>query len=410
MILVAIAAFANGDAPEPETPGPEARAARWLGVFDRNDATARFDGPFDRAPALQWRVRLPGPPLNSASHTERARPVASGDELFVGSAAGRGLYRLSRVDGGLRGTFEASASVEAEPTVVGDRVYFADTAGTTWCYGLDGELVWSSRGNAPILTRPTIADGAVYITNVDDLVVALDADTGEQIWRYKSKRDLTRVAELALYAAPGALVDEGEVVVGFSSGSLVGLDEKEGTLHWSVDVGEGRYPDLVATPTRAGSDLFVSGYYKPLLAIDRKTRNVRWRAESGAAFPVLVQDGTVYHPGTDGILRAYSALTGAEKWAWDSGTTAALTEPQWTEAGVLIAASAGSVYLIDPETGEATWTWSETELLEGITATPTLVGRQMLFVTNAGYLYSAVVPKGELRERPSNRTLFKGQP
>ncbi|MCB9678500.1 MAG: PQQ-binding-like beta-propeller repeat protein [Alphaproteobacteria bacterium] len=412
MILLALAALAvEGSASDATSEGAVERASRWA-PFVRGAGAGgkRFAGDLDRAPAFQWRVRLPGPPLNSASHTERSRPVVAGDEVLVGSAAGRGLYRLSRVDGAVRGVYEASASVESEPLVVDDRVYFADTSGTTWCYALSGEKIWSNRGNAPILTRPTLADGTVFVTNVDDLVVAIDAETGEQKWRYKAKRDLTRVAELALYAAPGALVDGGEVVVGFSSGQLVGLGAEDGSPKWQVDVGEGRYPDLVATPTRAGSDLYVSGYFKPLLALDRESRNVRWRAESGSAFPVAVEDGVVYSPGTDGQLRAFSALTGAEKWAWSSGTTAALTEPQITPAGVLVAASGGSLYLLDPENGRQQWAFDDLQLLEGITATPTVVGRQVLFVTNAGFLYSLVVPKGELRERPSSRGPFKGLP
>lgn len=389
----------------------EESTSRWIGWSKKTKPRSRaHGGDFDHPPVLEWQARLPGPTLNSASHTERARPVFHGDEILIGGAAGGGLYRLDRGDGAVRGVFEAHASVESEALVVDDRVYFADTSGTTWCYGLDGELVWENRGNAPILTQPTLANGVVYITNVDDLVIALDSKSGEQIWRHKAKRDLTRVAELALYAAPGAVVDSGEVIVGFSSGALVALDALDGTLTWSLNVGEGRYPDLVAAPTVAGSDLFVSGYFKPLLAVDRESHSVRWRAEAGAAYPVLVDDGTVYHPGTDGVLRAFSVLTGAEKWAWSSGTTAALTEPQITTAGLVIAASGGSIYLIDPDTGKLKWMWNEPELLEGVTATPAIDGRQLVFLSNSGILYSLVVPHESGRDRPSNRTLFRGEP
>ncbi len=390
------------------------RVGRWidLGAEERaDDDLASFAGEMTRAPTFEWRVRLPGPPMNSASHTERGRPVLSGTEILVGSAAGKGLYRMARSDGALKGVYKANASVESEPLVHEGHVYFADTSGTTFCYRLGAtEPEWSNRGNAPVLTRPTIHDGVLYLTNVDDLVVALDVETGDQVWRYKAKRDLTRVAELALYAAPSPIIDGGEVIVGFSNGALVGLDLQEGTPNWTVDVGEGRYPDLVATPLRSGNDVFVSGYFKPLLAIDRETHNVRWRAEAGSAFAATVVDGTLYHPGSDGKLRAFSTLTGAEKWSWSSGTTTALTEPIPTAAGLVVAASNGRIHLVDPVDGRLRWSWDEPELLEGITATPAVSGRQLLFVSNAGFLYSMVAPESKVRERPSNRTLFKGRP
>ena len=74
-------------------------------------------------------------------------------------------------------------------------MYFADASGTTWCYALSGEKIWSHRGNAPILTRPTVADGAVYVTNVDDLVVAVyDGDGDANTDRLKLYKDGSEIS------------------------------------------------------------------------------------------------------------------------------------------------------------------------------------------------------------------------
>ena len=101
----------------------------------------------------------------------------------------------------------------------------------------------------------------------------------------------------------------------------------------------------------------------------------------------------VFHPGTDGKLRAVSGLTGAELWTWDSGTSGALTTPQVTDAGLLMASSEGGIYLVDPEDGTERWRWHERYQLAGVSASPAIDGRQVMFVSNAGYLYSMVVPK-----------------
>lgn len=353
---------------------------------------ATYEGRFDRAPAYHFRAPLPGGRLNAASHAEWADPVVVDGHVLVGSAAGRALYMLSRRDGGLERTFPAGNSVEAPATVSDGVVYFSDTGGNTFAYTLEGRLLWRHDGSAPILAPPAVGSGVVVVTNVDDLAVALDLSTGELLWQYRALRDLTREAELALYAAPEALLTDGKALLGFSTGALVAVDLETGEEAWRRDVGEGRYPDLVAAPAQGATDIFVSGYFEPLVAIDSASRSVRWRLDVGGAYrPVLDprdEGATLYHPGTDGKLRAVSTLTGAELWVWDSGTTGAITSPRITEAGLLVASSEGAVYLVDDATGAERWRWHEPFQLRGISSVPVVDGRQLLFISNAGFLYS----------------------
>lgn len=367
------------------------------------DTDEPFAGSFDSAPAMHWRVRLPGPKLNSATHAERTVPLVRGNHIYIGSAAGDALYILDRRSGTLVDRLPAANSVESSPALTDDAIVFSDTGGSTFCYGLDGVQRWSHAGNAPVLVQPTIDDGRVYVTNVDDLAVALDLQTGELVWRYRARKDLTREAELALYAAPRAVVLEEGVLLGFSDGSLVLVDGESGEEHWAKRVGEGRYPDLVSEPVPHGTDIYTSGYYKPLVALDRASQNVRWRVDAGSAFQVVIdarpQVAVIYHPGSDGKLRAVNALTGAELWSWDSGASAALTAPVMVEAGLLVGSSAGGLFLVDSDGGRELWRFHEPWLLQGVSATPVVSGRQLLFVSNAGYLHSLLAVAAPERPR-----------
>lgn len=376
--------------------GPFDNDARSAYPEHPSTTTEQYEGAFDRPPVPHWVKRLPGKRLNSAAHTERARPVLRGGYAYVGSAAGDALYQLDRRSGRIVQRFPAAASVESEPVVLEDRLYFTDTGGRTWCYALSGEEIWSHDSKAPILVRPTVHEGTVYVTNVDDLALALDADTGELRWRYQQRADLDRQAELALYAAPPAVVLDDDVLVGFSEGSLVALDREHGDVEWSLRVGEGRYPDIVAEPTTWHADIFASGYFEPLLAIDRETRDVRWRIDAGsAAAPLVHEDGDatmLFHPGTDGKLRAIRVTSGDEVWSWQSDDDAALTTPVWTTAGLVVGSAQGSLTLLAPDDGSVVWRFRPTFNLEGVSVAPAIDGRQILFVTNAGKLYSFLVP------------------
>jgi outer membrane protein assembly factor BamB len=368
-----------------------------------------FDGPFDAPPAFQYAVPLPGGRSEAMTHAEWSSPVLVDDRIYVGAATGRALYALSRRDGTLLETYPAAGAVESEAVVHDGRVYFSDSGGNTWCYALDGALVWSHDGTAPVLVAPTVdeAHGLLLVTAVDDLALALDLKTGALVWQYKAKRDPTRRAELSLFASPRAVLVPGDpplVLLGFSSGAVVAVDAVSGDEVWRRSVGEGRYPDVVADAVTDPSSLFTSGYFGPFVAVDLRSHDVLWRVEAGAAHaPLLVTEGdrtTLYHPGTDGDLRAVHPVTGAVRWEWDSGSTGALTTPRWTEAGLVVASSDGGVWIVDPESGETVWTWHEPLLLAGISSPPAVEGRQLVFVSNAGNLYSMLVPRPSPPPRP----------
>src|SRR5690606_18110856 len=139
--------------------------------------------------------------------------------------------------------------------------------------------------------RPTLHDGLVIVTNVDDLAVALDAGTGALVWRYQAQTNLVREAELRLYGAPPAIPLDDDVLLGFSDGSLVAVEAATGEERWSLQIGEGRYPDLIAEPVPSGPDVFASAYFEPFVAIDHASHTIRWRAEGvGAAFGVQVDE------------------------------------------------------------------------------------------------------------------------
>lgn len=369
---------------------------------DTQRTAATFPGAFAANPVDHWRISLPGGVRTSAAAAENAQPVLHEGRIYVGSSAGSALYVLDRRDGALLQELEAVAPVQGAPTIQGDVVLFSDTGGHTWCYGLDGALRWKHDAQAPILGSPAVAGGAVYVATVDDLVVALDLADGRLRWRYQHRVDPTRKLELSLYAAPSPVPSGDEVITGFADGAVVGLSQTTGDPRWSARVGEGRYPDIVAPPLSGFRDLvFVSAYFDPLMALDVETHRPRWVLDVGsAAESVLVDDADhdgppiLYHPGTDGQLRRLDPATGDLRWAWASGGDGALTRPVPVAAGVLVGSTTGGLWLVDAETGLTKWTFNPPYVLEGLAAAPSVDGRQVVFTTHAGNLFSLVSPRG----------------
>ncbi len=364
---------------------------------------AQYEGDFAEAPVLTWRVLLPGPTVNSATHSELGAPLIHGDEVYVGAAGSDALYVLDRRTGRQLRKLDTKGPVHSAPVVVDDRLYFSDGAGHTWCYPVGGETpLWSHEGGAPILSTPTVDGDEVYVANVDNVVVALASGDGELQWRYAHRLDATRTVELELFGKPAPHRAGDLVLAGFSDGRLVALDVESGEPRWQRTVGEGEYPDLIAAPIPIddGASALVSGFTEPLLVIDLESRAIRWRRDEGGPNPaaLVAEDSgetTVFHGGADGSLRRYDLRTGDLAWTWDSGTSTSLTTPLVTEAGLLVGASGGSVYLVDEDSGERLWAWEPAMMVSGVSASPAVDGRQAVVVTNAGYIMSFVSPAAE---------------
>ena len=178
----------------------------------------------DIVPILRWSRRLPGRPPAASSRSEPAGMLVVGDRIYTGYSGSNSLLVLSRRDGTLIRYLPANGPVSSAPVLVGTDLYYTDAAGYTTCFDLQAEQTrWSRYSGAPVLASAVVEDGAVYVTNVDDQVYALDAMTGELRWRYAHRIDTDRASRLTLYSAPSVTLDGDQVVAGFSDGQVVGI-------------------------------------------------------------------------------------------------------------------------------------------------------------------------------------------
>lgn len=358
--------------------------------------------PLASLPVVRWSVRLPGMVPDVAAPTEPGAPVVAGDHIFVGYSGANALLILSRDDGRLVDSLALRAPVASAPVVHDTWLLVADSAGYTSRWSRKGDAWsrdWEHYSGAPILSTPLVnEEGAtVYVTNVDELVFALDLATGNLRWRYEHRLDVARSAALELFGAPPATRANGLVYAGFSDGFLSAIDESTGSEVWTAPVGEGAYPDLIAPaiPLDEGAVL-VSGYSKPLQRFDPALRTASWRVDAGSAAPPRMVGSTVYHPGSDGKLRKLDARTGNVLWTWDSGSTGPLQTPEVTAQGVLVASTDSGVFLLDDATGAERWRLDAGVRLNGFATPPAVSGNEVYALSNGGVLYAlrgAVAPK-----------------
>lgn len=97
---------------------------------------------------------------------------------------------------------------------------------------------FNSGVTASFQATPIVADGIMYLSLPYNDVVALDARTGKQLWRYKHQRR----AGWKLCCGPanrGVALGYGKVFMGTIDARLVALDAKTGKVVWDIDAVDG---------------------------------------------------------------------------------------------------------------------------------------------------------------------------
>lgn len=214
---------------------------------------------------------------------EFAAPVLYRDHLYTGSAGGT-FFAVRQSDGRLRWS-KPIGSVNAQPAASRGFLYVGTDDGVLLALDAQtGEEVWRYATLGSILEPPVVVDlpGAakptslVVFSNEADQVYALDAVTGAFKWQYKAETP----DEYTLRGHAGVLVAGGLVYTGFSSGTMVALRVDTGSVAWLTSLkGEGdRFIDVDATPALDGDTIYVASSSGGVWALDAATGLVRWRS------------------------------------------------------------------------------------------------------------------------------------
>ncbi len=182
---------------------------------------------------------------------------------------------------------------------------------------------------AAFQATPLVVDGVMYVTTPYNHVVALDARTGAEIWRYQH---VIRAKKLCCGPANrGAAVAYGKVFMATVDARLVALDQRTGTLRWDVSLataGEGQTEtseDLAATdPLKAAEVTGATGVganmaplvYKGKVIVGITGVGYGLHLGSGAGQPIGAVIGVAGKSGRRGFIAAYDAERGSEVWRW----------------------------------------------------------------------------------------------
>ena len=399
--------------------------------------------------ALQWSVE--------ADDWIRSRPYADDNGVFFATLSGR-LFKASH-HGEILGEEKISDhAIYADLVGKDDMLLITDSNLMLYCYNGEGKSIWtksilssftSDRGERIFTdqlsggtfyqSKPTAANGDLVFGTPGGFLYAVDAETGEEHWKFEMGGAISVGAALVdgkvyagqqggerffycLDAATGGLVwkqtvpggwvwgsacvDEGKVYVPTVSGYAVCLDGETGQINWMYPTAK----SVPAEPAIDGDLVYFGSWSRALYAFDKKTGEVVWKQngiglDSGT---LIAEKGRIYLPHHSNIFMYVDAGTGAlisngneneaEKGVYSNfnASPAFIENRAFSSARVGIGLRgvplASKVYCVEPESGKIFWTFPD----GGGLSAPALAGDRVYIASgNTPFFYCLDQQTGE---------------
>lgn len=357
-------------------------------------------GMLSPQPQLVWAAQIGQG--NSRQNRIAASPVVFGGLIFTMDALDR--VQATSTSGApvwsanLTAAFDRGGNLSGGGLAVEAGRLFATTA-----YGeliaLDagtGQVVWRQRFDSPATGAPTVSQGVVYAVGRDGSAFAVDAADGKVRWMVPGAPSATGVM-----GAAGPAITDRSVILPFTSGGLVGVLKQTGYRLWDAPVTGQRFgrgyqglTDITGDPVVVGERIYVGTAAGRTAAIDAASGARIWTATEGAMNPPLVVGGSVFVVNDEARLVRLDAETGALIWAvempyWDNDKPRkrkAITAhygPVLAGGRLVVAGGDGQLRLFDPASGTMT---GGVAIPGGAASAPALAGGMLYVVNGAGQL------------------------
>ncbi len=271
------------------------------------------------------------------------------------------------------------------------------TSGFGFVAALDaqsGEVLWRVETEAPVRTPPTAYRGRVYLSTNTNEFLALNQETCERDWSFQSFEESARFLSSSSPAAAGDLV-----VAPFSSGELVAFIADNGRSVWDMTLSrESRLTALSSLNDIAGSPVidrglvYVVSHGGRFSAVDIRTGAAVWEKPVASLQMPWVAGDFIYIVTIDGELLCVTRNEGAIVWvtqlrqykkAKKKKGRISWAGPVLAGGNLVLVSTNGELVRVSPETGEVL----ETKDFDGgAVVAPVVAGEKIFILTEKGKL------------------------
>ena len=275
-----------------------------------------------------------------------------GDKRRTGTSYSSGLSKRPH----LQWVIELGPLI-ASPVVDDELLYASTITGRVFAVQIiQRQIKWHSNIGSPIVSTPLIEDGVLVTATFDswirgtkflgkNLVLALDARTGEEIWNFE--------IDGGAFSSP--VIAHDMVIIGTMNKGLHAID-KLGNPKWTLNT----QGEVWSSPSFNGQLIFAGSDdgYLYCLDLDGKLQwKTKLRGKIRSSSPCLSEcdnPNMIFIGTQNGAMYCLSQLDGSVRWEKQI-TKPISSSPATSKDKVFFAASDGKVYCIDCKTGLKAW-------------------------------------------------------
>lgn len=331
-----------------------------------------------------------------------ATPVVAGGRVFTLDSEAQ-VSAFSTGGGGAQWRRDLSPEGESGEVGFGGGLAFESgrlfvTTGFGQVVALDaasGEEIWRQKLPAPVRAAPAVSDGVVVVVARDNTSLAFAAEDGAVRWRVAGA-----ASDAGVFGGASPAISPGGVaILPFGSGELIAVRATSGQRLWSDVLSGGRrgqassvISDISSDPVIIGVAVIAGNQSGRLAAIDGRSGRRGWTRDFGARGPVWADGQTLFLITDNAELKRLSGQDGSTMWTTplqeyrdQEDRTDAITYGGPVLAGgrLLVTSSEGEILTFDPLTGAST---GSTPVSGLVGLGPVVAGGVVYVITDAGEL------------------------
>jgi outer membrane protein assembly factor BamB len=253
------------------------------------------------------------------------------------------------------------ALIEFPPAIAGGVAYVVNKYGNAKAVRLsDREILWErdtnpkDAGKPTDVTGPVYHEGMVFFAYVDGDLVAVDAESGKEVWKRK----------LAGHLESSPMAVGGTLYLGTDKTNVVAVRAADGKI-----LGQFNSPAAIkASPSFHAGRLYVADYESGVFCLDADGGGLIWRTntsrrppfgEGGFYSSPAVAFGRVYAARDDGTVFAFDEKSGKVAWSFPTDNfvygSPAVARVPGTPPSVYIGSYDEHFYALDARSGKRRW-------------------------------------------------------
>ncbi|MFY0654940.1 MAG: PQQ-binding-like beta-propeller repeat protein [Cyclobacteriaceae bacterium] len=345
---------------------------------------------------IKWQYKVSDPEPNAFRHFSTSYVV--GDKVFIGSATKK-LLSLDKKTGKLLAEYKTSDWVRSRPVADESFVYVVSINGEVSKLDHHSGLkeVWKKQvGDHYILSDLVLSNDRLLLTNTDLYAYCLDTKKGKELWKHSviksfmidDYRVLTDQVAGGAYYESKPTAAQGKVFIGSPNGFLYAVDADSGKEVWKFEVGG----SICGAPVIANDKVYFGsqGGEEYYYCVNVNTGKLIWKQLVGWVWgSANYSDGMIYLPGVDGYVNCLNAETGTIVWRYRTERSTC-SEPLIIGDHVFFGSWDHFLYKFDKKTGENIWKY---QLSGGSDSGSAISGEGKIFLPVGGGTFRCLDPE-----------------